>query len=362
MQKLIQGLLFMFVKDNLFMKNKKIRSFGTIYDIDLNDTKNHKPKCDLGSKYKSEANKLDALGQKQLDDLMRKFLIGVTSYLVENLPYEKSIIKDAQFLHPHQPLTDDKCVDSIQRLSSDLWDALTVVHLRQVFGLKEGTKKSDFLDIIKREFAAFRLETLPDDFLPDTSVEKKRVSKPSYWRQCYALAGLDRNSPDDGQEVKAVEFWIKVGQLKDVDGNLQYPCLSKMALCVLLLPHGNADPERGFSINKKMLENHGTNLDGETLQALRLIKDYLIQIGGPQHVKINRKMMESCQKSRMKYEEYKQAQEKKKEQEAMSKEEEKAAANEKEDEIAMEAKTFAIQTKLKLADDMIDDGNKLLKA
>ena len=46
----------------------------------------------------------------------------------------------------------------------------------------------------------------------------------------------------------------------------------------------------------------------------------------------------------------------------MSKEEEKAAANEKEDEIAMEAKTFAIQTKLKLADDMIDDGNKLLKA
>ena len=111
-----------------------------------------------------------------------------------------------------------------------------------------------------------------------------------------------------------------------------------------------------------MIENHGTNLDGETLQALRLVKDYLIQIGGPQHVKINRKMMESCQNSRMKYEDYKQANEKKGKQEAMSKEEEKAAASEKEKEMAMEAKSFSLQAKVKLADEMIEEGNKLLKA
>ena len=64
----------------------------------------------------------------------------------------------------------------------------------------------------------------------------------------------------------------------------------------------------------------------------------------------------------MKYEDYKQANEKKGKQEAMSKEEEKAAASEKEKEMAMEAKSFSLQAKVKLADEMIEEGNKLLKA
>ena len=67
-----------------------------------------------------------------------------------------------------------------------------------------------------------------------------------------------------------------------------------------------------FSINKMVIENHGTTIDGDALRALRMVKDYLIQIGGPQYLRINVKMPDSCQKSRMKYEEYKQAQERKK--------------------------------------------------
>ena len=33
----------------------------------------------------------------------------------------------------------------------------------------------------------------------------------------------------------------------------------------ILLPHGNADPERGFSINTILLEKHGKNIDEDTL-------------------------------------------------------------------------------------------------
>ena len=40
---------------------------------------------------------------------------------------------------------------------------------------------------------------------------------------------------------------------------------------ILTLPHGNAEPERGFSINKALLAVHGW-----TLEALRLVKDYII--------------------------------------------------------------------------------------
>ena len=55
----------------------------------------------------------------------------------------------------------------------------------------------------------------------------------------------------------------------------------------------------------------------------------------------------------------------KKEQEAKSKEEEKTAelsSDKKEEEIKIESKTFSIKTKLKIADNIVAEGNKLLKA
>ena len=39
------------------------------------------------------------------------------------------------------------------------------------------------------------------------------------------------------------------------------------------LSHGNAEPERGFSENKRILE-HREGLHEETIVALRMIKDF----------------------------------------------------------------------------------------
>ena len=114
MQKLIPGLLSMFVKENLFIKNEKIRPFGKIYKIDLNDTK--KLSVILDQNLKLKPTNLMLWDKSNWMTWMRQFLIGVTLYLLENLPYDKTIIKDAQFLHPYQSLTDDKCVNAIQRL------------------------------------------------------------------------------------------------------------------------------------------------------------------------------------------------------------------------------------------------------
>lgn len=44
--------------------------------------------------------------------------------------------------------------------------------------------------------------------------------------------------------------------LLDEDGKYKYSHLGKFVLTVLLLPHGNADPEIGFSVSKKLLERH----------------------------------------------------------------------------------------------------------
>ena len=41
--------------------------------------------------------------------------------------------------------------------------------------------------------------------------------------------------------------------------------------------------KEGFSTNKRLFEKNGINID----KALHFIKDYLIQVGGLVHVKIN---------------------------------------------------------------------------
>ena len=140
------------------------------------------------------------------------------------------------------------------------------------------------------------------------------------------MAGLNPPDVDEGYTVDAEVYWTgNVMGLCDVDGNKKYWHLGLLAVCTLLLPHGNADPERVFSVNKRLLEKHGFNTGEETLEALRVIKDYLIQIGGPKHVKINRKMLASCASSRQKYQDFLDAKAKRNKEEAKKKEEDNVA-------------------------------------
>ena len=128
------------------------------------------------------------------------------------------------------------------------------------------------------------------------------------------------------------------------DGNPRYCYLSKLALTILLLPHGNADPERGFSVNKKILEKHGDNIDEDTSESvrtvkdfliqsggqsgievkkeMRTVKDFLIQSGGQSGIEVQKQMIQQCKSSRSKYQKYLE------EKRAQKKEEEKQKQNE----------------------------------
>ena len=48
----------------------------------------------------------------------------------------------------------------------------------------------------------------------------------------------------------------------------------------MTLPHGSAQPERGFSINEAILAGHEFALQEETLEALRFVKDLIIENEG----------------------------------------------------------------------------------
>ena len=79
--------------------------------------------------------------------------------------------------------------------------------------------------------------------------------------------------------------------------------------CVLVLSHGNADPERGFSINKHLIDIHGCNIGEETIEAIRLVKDHIIKSGGLEYVSITKTMLNMCGNASSKYKEYLQVKE-----------------------------------------------------
>ena len=70
--------------------------------------------------------------------------------------------------------------------------------------------------------------------------------------------------------VRIDHYWSKIGKIRDDAGQYKFKFkhLASLANCVLSLSHGNAAPERGFSLNKKLLDIHGTTIQDETITAL----------------------------------------------------------------------------------------------
>ena len=68
--------------------------------------------------------------------------------------------------------------------------------------------------------------------------------------------------------VRIDHYWSKIGKIRDDARQYKFKHLASLANFVLSLSHGNAAPERGFSLNKKLLDIHGTTIQDETITAL----------------------------------------------------------------------------------------------
>ena len=87
----------------------------------------------------------------------------------------------------------------------------------------------------------------------------------------------------------------------DESGGKKFPQLFAMARCVLSISHGNAFPERGFSINKYILERHGKQLVESTIIALRMVKDELCRVGGELKFPLTKQLRTSVGNASTKY-------------------------------------------------------------
>ena len=80
-----------------------------------------------------------------------------------------------------------------------------------------------------------------------------------------------------------------------------YPKVWSVCELALLLPHGQASVERGFSVNKEpVIENQSE----QTLAARRIIKDHIIHVNGVTNVEITRNMVLAARSAIAKYVNY----------------------------------------------------------
>lgn len=68
-------------------------------------------------------------------------------------------------------------------------------------------------------------------------------------------------------------YWNKILSIVQSNGYLKYPTLSKLVKNVLIISHGNADVERGFSTNGNLLTEERTLLSEKSINGLRQTYD-----------------------------------------------------------------------------------------
>lgn len=99
-------------------------------------------------------------------------------------------------------------------------------------------------------------------------------------------------------ELTTYAFWKKIGEIQNLQGTPKFGGLTKLVNACLSISHGNAEPERGFSANKKTLQDR-ESLEPETIVALRGVKNFIDLCGKP--VTITRRLLDLCYNARQKY-------------------------------------------------------------
>jgi len=116
------------------------------------------------------------------------------------------------------------------------------------------------------------------------------------------------------KDFKVEDDRVDVLLYECVGKNKKFEKLWGVVRKVLLVSHGQASVERGFSLNRQIEKD---NLGEGMLVALRQIIDYFVLVGGMLKVEITKELLSSASSSRHKYHQYLEEEKRKKGQEAI---------------------------------------------
>ena len=330
--------------------------------IDANKSDNQKSlkNIDVGTKALCIIKDLTPEKATEFRQNCLKFYTTACTYLQNNLPYDNAVIKYAQYLHPEKR-SSPQASNAVANLAHKVTAVLGDDCLHKVFQVGEGETRESIVDKVRNQWKFYQNEEIPEEwYIMRKSDDISRRNQESYWKKAEELLGLKANAPE--KRYKRIdEYWAKIGSLTDDAGNLKYLQLFCLVKCVLSLSHGNSIPERGFSINKQMLNVHGYSTSEHTIVSLRFVKDELHRVGGEAKFRINRELLDDVKGSFARYESdriVRQAAKEKEDKERRKQEEEESSRNVELKKLQkIEEEIEACKMNIQVASDLIDDAN-----
>lgn len=313
-----------------------------------------KRKMDIGTRTKvvlSDPSVKDCDAKNVLQDC-QNFYVASVAYLQSHLPTESSVIRDVQYLS-HQKRHDCRSLSSVSRLALVIGGVLGG-QLQKYFGVSVDQCVEDICDAIRLQWIRYQSEEIPREWTQRACKaaavpEGAKPSSDSYWSNVEeSWIGNTTAVKEESSQVPIDEYWHKIGSLTNDDGSSKYPQLFALVKCCLSLSHGNATPERGFSVNKNILESHGSSLSEGCLVALRRIKDSIINHGGSLNIPITQELLKSVENAYFNYSAYVEAKKKADEAQARESEKKRDEARKRRNEADTEVKEIEAEIKVGL--------------
>lgn len=255
LEKLLRHLMSSFVKEDVL---KKANSASKLVKIDfkLENLKTAK-QIDLGI---STELALSKINEKEIDILhfrndCRRFLLEASRKLIEKSPLKYKIVQGAECLIP------SRLLNKAEKCKSGMKTCLTVLLDKKRITKQQAEKAHQQFDCFLTQTKDFKTD-LKNFKFPDDRLD-------------HCLAKLM-----DKKDFQDLWHCVKL---------------------ILILSHGNAFVESGFSVNKEMLVE---NMHQETLVGLRRVWDQISHLGGDvMKIDINADMLRYARSSNFRYKE-----------------------------------------------------------
>lgn len=323
---LFHKLMSCFVKPSILLNERgAIKDAHELGQLDVTKYYRNIHDIELGTKAKYLIGILEP--SKNVDHLKCQFrscFTEITTYLQSHLPHKSIFLKDLTCLQPDKRKSSSSA-PAIRRVAIKIANVLHNTKLTQL-------TPECFADEVMSEYRIYQSETF---YVPDSE-------------------------PDEPLRID--DYWMYVEKVKSVEGTTKFQNLVNLARVCLSISHGNADPERGFSENKIILDGR-ESLGEETIVAIRLVKQSVELCGGILNFPINRHLINLFKNARTAYEESQAMKKTKKTLEEASKQKDLALLNGKNPVNLAEIEKLISeeQSKIDAANSVLETGQMILQ-
>lgn len=306
MNDLLRDVMAQFIHDDLVLN----KSGQELLDVDLESSNCWKllRNMEIGTRTKNLMINLQEKEKKSFLLNVRTALIATCKHLKKKLPISSQKLKDLEILKPK--IAHEISQVNVTEGLADVTRICSYLHFSE-----------NLTDSVKEEWRLFQC---------DKSAHEE-------------LNKFVNSLPTCDIYETADYYWRNIFSLKDQFAKGKYCNLAKLFKATLILPHGNADPERGFSVNNAMLTKHKTRFNDITIRSIRVIKDAIKHYGGICKVPITNSMLHHVKESHKAYKDY--LEKRQEEEEKLRKEKEK-----KEKEIKELEKKRKLQLDVKISE------------